>query len=445
MVDRILVRYPTSSDYTRTDTGSELTANKLITESSRLSINMVAARSPPQTDRPCKRNQPCLLRLMGTAGSTPDKKEQMAKFDGEIHRLTEVRREAFLNATGGQRQRRMHVRVSVMARLRTAASVFSGSFAFLGDTAFSDLRQQLQKQHETIGLLSALLFTVAADWTRDSLPDMHSTEPSWVGPLYLVCLWTGCFCLVMCTLTCIFVLMVLSELASNDEARYLTSVARSEFVLALRLGFVGGISTALAIHIWLVIELADLTQLSPDASTVSRKNETSLSLNMTTTVISSMEGPRWAGVILCFLSAVVTTGITFNSAFLLGSKLYHTRHKFCPGRILNDVGAAVASRVSHGITSVDNIHGTALGWFASFDRSEIEAHLDEYLRERGSIANPDDFKHYLLAKATEPHAETLSYFTMCMADKCFQDRLKYALAGKPFVVASPELPSSLSA
>jgi len=89
------------------------------------------------------------------------------------------------------------VRVGFAARLRAAIAIFTGNFAFVGHTAFVDIREQVKKQHETIGLVAALLFTVSADWTLNTL-ELVDTTPAWVGPLYVLNLWTGCFCLVMC-------------------------------------------------------------------------------------------------------------------------------------------------------------------------------------------------------------------------------------------------------
>ena len=69
-------------------------------------------------------------------------------FDARIRQQSTVRRTDFTYNDSAVGQQGFQVRVDLREIVRTGLAVFSGRFAFIGDTAFADLRDQLQKQQE---------------------------------------------------------------------------------------------------------------------------------------------------------------------------------------------------------------------------------------------------------------------------------------------------------
>lgn len=144
------------------------------------------------------------------------------------------------------------------------------------------------------------------------------------------------------------------------------------------------VHVSVGIHFWLIIHLFKLH--SPTSDT----------------------GAMVATCVLCLLSTVTCTVITFNSAFSLGAKLYHTRYKF----------AARLSTTSTDERPAADDEDHFGDWFATLSNQQMQASLDRYVTQREAVASPEDFKHFLLSETT---SKTLSYITQQHAERLFQD------------------------
>lgn len=281
--------------------------------------------------------------------------------------------------------------ITFWSRLLALKTLATGEALAVGDTPLADTKEQATAAAANVGLLAALSLTIVWPMACDATDSLQTnayilSSPAPVGQIYFVMLWVCSVALFMSTLSTVAVMIGLSELTTELQARYFCSVARSELFFSVKYLLVAGFLFMCSGAMLLVITTFDTT-VAEDCATTNTCPSTlpALVVALTLTSLIGLHG-----------ALVVTSAV---------AKIYKTMAKFAPV-----------------LQSAERKSNPSESYILDAGVVEVWRELSEYWNLNSSLATPLGFKEFLIYRASG--AQALSYRCEQVADSLFKAKVK---------------------
>ena len=284
---------------------------------------------------------------------------------------------------------RSGVRVPLMARLRALMALSTGQLMKVGYSPLADVKEEAVNANANVGLISALVLTILVPITFDAAygPQTNGyiiTSPSWVGQVYFVACALSSWAFGLSTLIAVLVILVMNETSTMDQARYLKSIADSEFITPLKLFIMGWGFLIVVLVLWASIVLFDLHRAANCDD------------------VSERCGSRPWTFVLMMVGVNLISFLAVNDAALLVAKLYKSRHK-------------LSVALPTGATALQ-----VQEWLVQPSAAIISKQLQTYFQAAGNYATPNGFKEHIVTKSG---AGGLSYVADKRIDRLFEEKV----------------------
>ena len=338
------------------------------------------------------------------------------------------------------------MRISWRARWQSAVSILTGRVLNVGDSQFSDVKDQSVQSLTNIGLLAALVLTITVGLLVDAAYTENSngwisTEPWWIGQAYFTCIAASTVSMLWATVGSVVVIIVLHETCSVHEVRYLIASVHRQTSMPLAMLMIGGLCLSLAYLLWLVIVCFRL-QVSAITGASDSVNS---SLNGTDSTDIESEEFFLGAFIGCTLSMVVESLYALFCLLDLVAALHKTRYKFAPflaeKRLTHSTGEQTSPRSGLqrvGDRALISLYGmaqaqtadsaaTTAPWFVQVSASQISSALSPYFQLDSDQVSIDGFKQYLLSQHARGTQSALSFIAEQVAERLFEEKVKHVV------------------
>lgn len=340
---------------------------------------------------------------------------------------TTVQDSAFATGAGA---RELEFKISLRARWLALVSALSSRWLNVNDTPEADTKSQVSNACSNVGLMSALLLSIAIGMMFDAMPNasgLIDTDPLWVGEAYFVSLVCSVFLYMYSTLLAILIILLVGQLDDGDEAWYFSQAAGSEVMCVFGL-FVGATTmVSFSAGFWLVI------------MTCGVKTEEALPGRTAGVYLGAFYGS------LAVVVALTVGGLWVGTSLL--AKLHKTKYKFAPHladarmrRAKAGKGFSArlgdAARFSLYALGKSGSESGAAGTFSLPARRDPALYLQLGHEEawrlvcayfEGAVAahnaDPADFLHYVLANADAQEGRLLAHAQKALVSAVFEAKL----------------------